>query len=42
MPSCSAARITSVPLGTLDLDAVDGQRDEVGGGSPAWRAGGSW
>ena len=29
MPSCSAARMTSVPLGTRDLDAVDGQRDEV-------------
>ena len=26
MPISSAARMTSVPLGTLDLEAVDGQR----------------
>ena len=29
MPTCSAARMTRVPLGTLMLDAVDGQGDEV-------------
>ena len=29
MPISSAARITRVPLGTRDLDVVDGQRDQV-------------
>ena len=29
MPTCSAARMTSVPLGTVTSDAVDGQRDQV-------------
>ena len=29
MPTCSAARMTRVPLGTLMLDAVDGQGDQL-------------
>ena len=29
MPSCSAARMTRVPLGTRDLDAVDGEGDQL-------------
>ena len=40
MPSSSAARMTSVPLGTDDLEAVDGQGDQVdrtGGFPPAGR-----